>query len=558
MWQQVLWAETPNWSHSDVLREFWTHLRMEVRFRTLLHYRLGSCDCWFDDVLGSDNSTALMWNNQTYPHYLRHRQDADILAVSCLRFQQYQEVLIALSAMLDQIRSTPVVLQLCGDEDSNQELNSARLMLKQSQDLKMPNVVLLSWKFVTSGTLYSYEMFPEFKVQTLVYQAYRTLFPYKLSNLKGYPIRTIPDNSEPHTIVQRMWNGSITIKGPVWQLMVEFVKHLNGTLQLPIEPHPERSFKLVEILDLVRNQTVDIAASLRPYSVHVQRSSTHIYGFPMMVGNWCAMLPTERVIGSHEALTRLMESPWTWLVLLLLYGLHRFLVLKTRLRSSLVHLIKLLINLALICFLQAQLSAYFIGPQKVNHIANMQQLEESGLKIRGMRSEFMEYPIDMRIRHASSFLLHDVFFDLTQYRNNFNTSYGYTVTSAKWQLYKEAQRHFRRPLFRYSEDICVQKLSLFSLILQDNCLYRHENKRFILRMHEAGLIYLWYRRSYYVMVTAGRFPIGDLSTVHQAQPICLSEWQYVVSLYGAGLLFSVLVFVIELTVHYVNVCLNNL
>ncbi|EDV54011.1 uncharacterized protein LOC6554443 [Drosophila erecta] len=558
MWQQVLLAETPNWSRSDVLQRFWTHLRLEVRYRTLLHYRVGSCECWFDDVMGSADSTALMWNNQTYPHYLRQRQDSDMLSVSCLRFHQYQEVLLALSVMLDQILYIPVVLQLCGDEDSNQELNSARLILKQSQDLKMINVVLLSSKFFTSGTLYSYEMFPEFKVKTLVYQAYLKLFPYKLGNLKGHPIRTIPDNSEPHTIVQKISNGSITIEGPVWQLMVEFVKHINGTLQLPMEPHPDRTIKLVQVLDLVRNETVDIAASLRPYTVNVKRSSSHVYGFPMMVGNWCSMLPTERVIRSHEALARLMKSPWTWLILLVLYGVHRFLVLKTRLRISLVHLIKLLINLALICFLEAQLSAYFIGPQKVNHISNMQQLEESGLKIRGMRAEFMEYPIEMRSRYASSFLLHDVFFDLAQDRNNFNTSYGYTVSSVKWNLYKEAQRHFRRPLFRYSEDICVQKLSLFSLILQSNCLYRHENRNFILRMHEAGLISLWYRRSYYVMVAAGRFPKGDLSTVRQAQPIRWSEWQYVELLHVAGLLFSVVVFVIELTVHYVNVCLNNL
>lgn len=558
MWQQVLLAETSNWFRSDVLQRFWTHLRVEIRFRTMLNYRLESCDCWFDNVLGSDNSTALLWNDQTYPHYLRHRQDTDILVVSCLRFHQYQEVLLALSLMLDQMRSMPVVLQLCGDEDSMQELNSARLLLKHSQDLKMPNVVLLSSTFFTSATLYSYEMFPEFNVQKLVYQAYLTLFPYKLGNLKGHPIRTVPDNSEPHTIVRKTLNGSIAIDGPVWQFMIEFAKHINATLQLPIEPHPEKSIKLVQILDLVRNQTVNIAASLRPYSLNVQRSSTHIYGSPMMVGNWCMMLPTERVIGSHEALTRLMKSPWTWLILLLFYSVHRFLAQKTRLRSSLIHLIKLLINLSLICFLQAQLSAYFIGPQKVNHISNMQQVEESGLKIRGMRGEFMEYPIDMRSRYASSFLLHDLFFDLAQYRNSLNTSYGYTVTSVKWELYKEAQRHFRRPLFRYSEEICVQKLSLFSLIQQSNCIYCYRSRIFILRMHEAGLIRLWYRRSYYVMVTAGRFPIGDLSTVHRAQPIRWTEWQNVVLLHGVGLLFSVVVFVIELTVHYANVCLNNL
>ncbi|XP_017015541.3 uncharacterized protein Ir94f [Drosophila takahashii] len=555
MWQQVQLVETP--PLAEVLQRLWTHLREEIRFRTLLYYRLSSCDCWFEGILETSNSTNLLWDDRTYPHYLRHRQDMDVLAVACLSFSEYNEVLIALSLMLDQIRSMPVVLQLCGQEDPIQEQKSAWILLNRVRELKMPNVLLLSWNFLSSRTFYAFDFFPEFKVTRQIYQSWLTLFPYKLGNLQGHPILTLPDNSQPHTIVQKDSNGSLVISGAVWRFMQEFVQYINGSLQLPMDPVPGRTLRYAEVLDLVRNQTLDIAASLRPYR-HVQRSNQHIYGYPMMVGNWCLMLPTESVLSSHEALSRLMESPWIWLLLLILYIGHTWLTQKMDLKYPLIHLLKPLTFLALLCLLQAQLSAYFIGPQQVNHITSMQQVQDSGLKIRGMRGEFMEYPIDMRSRYASSFLLHDLFFDLTKYRDSFNTSYGYTVTSVKWQLYKEAQRQFRRPLFRYSEDICVQKLSLFSLILQSNCLYRYQLKEFITRLYETGLIRLWYRRSYYVMVKTGSFHIGDIPTSHQAQTIRWSEWQYVVGVFGMGLLFSTTVFVIELTVHCVNVCLVNL
>ncbi|XP_020809305.1 uncharacterized protein LOC110184991 [Drosophila serrata] len=557
MWQQVKLAETANWSGAEVFQRFLAHLKFEIRFRTLLYYRLNSCECWFDGLLGSDNYTALLWNDEEYPHYLRPRQDLDIVGVVCLRLSQYKEVLRAFSIMLDQIRSMPVVLQLCEEDDPSQDQNSTELIFRLSVELQILNVLLLSWNFLRSRTFYAYELFPKFQITKRIYDTHLTLFPYKLGNLQGHPIQTMPDNSEPHTIVERSLNGTYIISGPVWQFMTEFARHVNGSLQLYGEPVIGQTLRYAQVLDLVRNGTIDIAASLRPH-VRVQRDNIHVFSYPLYVGDWCTMLPVERVLSTHEALTRLMQSPFTWLYMLLLYAVHCLMARRGHLRHRLFHLKKLLIHLALICFLQAQLSAFFIGPQQDNHITNMQQLEKSGLHIMGFRREFTEYPIDMRSRYASSFLLQDVFADVVKHRNKFNLTYGYTVTSAKWQLYREAQRHFRRPLFRYSQDICVQKLSLFSLILKSNCMYRYQLKAFIIRLQEGGFVHYWYRRSFYVMVKAGRLHFEDLSTSHRVRPIRWSEWQYVLALYGAGLLASFVVVVIELTIHYVNVCLRNL
>ncbi|XP_070136806.1 uncharacterized protein Ir94f [Drosophila bipectinata] len=316
------------------------------------------------------------------------------------------------------------------------------------------------------------------------------------------------------------------------------------------------SLEYSQILDLVRNNTVDIAASLRPYtSVH---SNLHRFSYAGMVGSWCTMLPMERTLSSQEALGRLMQTPWSWLYLLLLYGAHSVLAQRKLLRTRLFSIVKPMTHLLLLCILLGQLSALFIAPQQLNHIKNIREMEQAGVRIMGIRAEFPEYPFDLRSRYATSFLLKDGLSEVATHRNGFNTTYAYTVTSVKWLFYNEAQSYFRHPLFRYSEDICVQKLSIFALILRENCLYHDRLGVFILRLHAAGLLRFWYRRSFFEMVEAGSIRLEDKSQPHHYQPISWPDWQYVLIIYGVALTTSLTVFFIELAVYHVNVWLDNL
>ncbi|KAH8278421.1 hypothetical protein KR018_002979 [Drosophila ironensis] len=556
MWQQMQLADTPNWTGAEGLHQFWGHLRVQHRFRTLLYYRLNSCECWMEQQLRGGNASTMVWDDKEYPHFLRKHQDDDLLVVLCLGFVQYPDVLNALSVMLDQLRSVPVVMQLC-DSGHNpiQELAMASEILQLGYKFLMINILLLSSSFYRSNIYYTFDVFPKFKLIKSVFRPRILLFPQKLANLGGYAIRTLADNSEPHTIVRKSADGEIIISGPIWQLLEEFIRNLNGTIHRAIVPPPGNIIKLAQVVDLVRNNTVDVAATLRPFTL---MKNYQQYSYPAITGSWCTMLPMERVLSSHNALGSLMQSPLTWVYLLLLYVAHRLLSQRRFLQARVFAALNPMAHLLLVCILQAQLSAFFIEPQQMNHITSLRQLEQSGLRIMGNRAEFSDYPIEMRSRYASSFLLKDVFNDLAQHRNSFNTSYGYTVTSIKWMLYKEVQSYFHRPLFRYSNDICVQKLSLFSLVIRKNFLLRYQLKHFILRLHAGGLLRFWYRQSYHEMIQAGRMRLEDMSTPHQFQPISWSEWQYVTIFYGAALVASLGVFVVELAVYYVNVCLENL
>ncbi|KAH8337689.1 hypothetical protein KR074_007000, partial [Drosophila pseudoananassae] len=548
--------DNSKWSAAQVLHQLWSHLSTERRHRTLLYYRLNSCSCWMEDFLASSNASTMVWDDHEYPHYLRHHQDSDLLGVVCLKTSQYREVLNALKVMLNQMRNVPVIVQLCESDDGIEEEVSSENILQLSLEYLMINVLILSTEFLKSKILYTFDIFPKFKLIKKVYKTDLILFPPKLGNHEGYPIRTIPDNSQPHTIVGKSPTGEIKVTGPIWKLLVEFVRYLNGTIQLVSVPRIGYTLKYSQILDLVRNNTVDIAASLRPYTA--LHSNLHRFSYAGMVGSWCTMLPMERTLSSQEALGRLMQTPWTWLYLVLLYGAHKLLAQRRLLRTRLFSIVKPMTHLLLLCILLGQLSALFIAPQQLNHIKNIREMEQAGVRIMGIRAEFPEYPFDLRSRYASSFLLKDGLSEVAKHRNGFNTTYAYTVTSVKWIFYNEAQSYFRHPLFRYSEDICVQKLSIFALILRENCLYHDRLGVFILHLHAAGLLRFWYRRSFFEMVEAGSIRLEDKSQPHHFQSISWQDWQYVLIIYGVALTASLAVFSIELAVYYVNVWLDNL
>ncbi|EDW84410.2 uncharacterized protein Dwil_GK14115 [Drosophila willistoni] len=176
----------------------------------------------------------------------------------------------------------------------------------------------------------------------------------------------------------------------------------------------------------------------------------------------------------------------------------------------------------------------------------------------GLRSESFLYPDEMKITYASSFCLQDRFKTFMEHRSSFNATYGYTVSSVKWALYREQQNYFKKPLFRYSTNLCIQKLSLFALLMNENCLYRDHLHEFIIRLSEYGLIRFWNRQSLYDMMEANRLRLADLSTPLRAQALHWEEWLYVAVLYGFGLLVGLVVFFSELMVYYINVYLDNL
>ncbi|XP_064550998.1 uncharacterized protein LOC135437090 [Drosophila montana] len=403
MWKEQ--QSVNDWPSAEQLASFWWHLKGELGFRTLLYYQSKKCRCSIENLLDERNltTTTLVWNNASNAPYLRLKQNVDILGLVCLDSDLFEPVLIALSTMLNHMREVPLLLQICTkDPDKTSILELGPQILKRCKDLLMPNVLLLLNDFFTSspGMIYAYQMFPTFRLLSQVYHAGLQLYPYKLANLQGQVIRTRTDLTQPYLLVYKDRNGKLITTGVLWHFMKAFARYLNATLELSYDSNSSRSVRdsYFKLLPHIQNGTTDVTTSLFPVTYSSSRD-LNIFSSPVIINSWCTMLPVERVVSPREAMTGVLESPWMWLYLGIVYWLIRHLYERRMPGRPILILLPSLIQLTLLCAVVAQLSALFIRPQKLRMISNLEQLNASGLKIIGARAEFKQYPDDMRIKY---------------------------------------------------------------------------------------------------------------------------------------------------------------
>lgn len=557
MWKDLQYIEQKR--STKELLSLWRHLRRELEFRTLLFYRTPNCHCWLEDILEQDNlsTTIYLWTSQKKPQYLKLQQSLNIFGLVCMAAEEFNEVLAALSRMFNHMREIPMLLQIgCDSQPSDGTEAIAKVILRRCYELLIPNVIFLASDFFSAGNLYAYHNYPVFQVYTVNYNSNIILYPYKLGNLCGQPIRVEPNILEPFTIASKARNGSIIITGMLWRLIEEFTRYYNGTLKLNNDITGPKSLMLhFSMLQNLANDTVDISAAVFPTRFSTIESFP-FFSYPLMVRTWCIMLPVERIISFSEAMIGVLQSPWMWLYISIIYGLFRWLNgLSWRGRSH-ISLVFSLMRLTFICSVLAQLSAMFIHPQQLKRIETFEQIKLANIPIMGWRGEFNMYPEELRIRYATLFISHENLVEFLKLRQSFNTSFAYTVGEDKYMMYKETQKYFKRPLFRYSYDLCMRRINPHSLLYQENWLFRHQFDAFVLRLQHSGILDWWQSNGLYDMIRAGHATLRDLSTEVNARPITWKDWQFVMTLYAYALASALVMLLFELSVYYVNVCLT--
>lgn len=557
MWKDLQYIDQKR-STQD-LSSLWRHLRRELEFRTLLFYRTQKCRCWLEDILGQVNlsTTINLWTTQKKPQYLKPQQSVDLFGLVCMAAEEFIEVLEALSQMLNHMREIPVLLQIgCNSRPSEETSAIAAVILRRCYELFIPNVMLLASDFFSAGNLYAYRNYPIFQVYTVKYNSQIILYPYKLDNLHGQSIRVQPSIQEPFTIVSRAPNGSLIITGMICRLMEEFARYYNGTLKFNYDITGPKSMMLhFKMLKNLANDTMDISTAFFPM-YYSTKETFPFFSYPFMVSSWCVMLPVERIISPTEAMIGVLQSPWMWLYISIIYGIFHWLKGMSWRGSSYISLFISLMRLSLICSLLAQLSAMFIHPQQLKRIETFEQLKLANIPIMGWRREFNLYPEELRIRYATMFISHDNYMEFIKLRMGFNTSFAYTISEDKYKMYKEMQKYFKRPLFRFSYDLCMLRINPQSLLYQENWLFRHQFDSFVHRLQPSGILRLWHKKGLFDLIQAGHATLRDLSTEMKARPITWIDWQFVLTLYAYALASASVMFLFELSVYYVNVCLT--
>lgn len=117
--------------------------------------------------------------------------------------KEFNEVLEGLSG-LNHMREIPMLLQIgCDSQPLDGTEAIAKVILRRCYELLIPNVMFLARDFFSAGNLYAYHNYPVFQVYTVKYNSNIILYPYKLGNLHGQPIRVEPNIQEPFTIATR-------------------------------------------------------------------------------------------------------------------------------------------------------------------------------------------------------------------------------------------------------------------------------------------------------------------------------------------------------------------
>ncbi|EDV91458.1 GH13931 [Drosophila grimshawi] len=356
----------------------------------------------------------------------------------------------------------------------------------------------------------------------------------------------MPDLSEPNTILYSDKEGNARVIGYVWNLVEEYARKHNAGVQLIDQVLEGKRLTRIQLLDMARNNVIDIGAAMQPLTLSHSEEYRE-YTYPVQVASWCTMLPLEPILEVREM--------YAWMMPGVTFGFLSLLWLIYELRNGRWHRHRRLLAigwkvlaLMLACNVQGRLITLFIAPPAKPTISNFDALSNSRLRIFSLRFEHSLYDFDLRTRYAPAFYLSDKISELLQLRNSMNTTYAYTVTHTKWQLYAEQQTSRLRPLFYYSENFCLYRFMSFALVMPESSPHRNNFHHYTLQLGQSGILQHWVRRSFYYMVQAGKLHRQDLSEPRHFNPLAPQDLHIILRAYALGVLISLTLFIVELLV----------
>ncbi|KAH8289586.1 hypothetical protein KR054_007444 [Drosophila jambulina] len=527
------------------------------RDSTMLYYNPAGLDCSWS-VLWQRNLThhpQIVWQQSDPCPDLYNRFKSDILVLACLSPGSLGELqLKSLAISLRHLRAVPVLMEIA-DMDRETE---ARAYLSICLHSQLLNVELYFRDYKKSLILYSYQAFPHFRLIRRLPVAGK-IFGNKLENLQGHRLRVLPDLSPPNTFDYRDARGDLQLAGYLWDFIVTYAYWRNASLEV-IRPAwraggaPESFF----MLELTGNGTVDFGLT----TTLITKRNVNLldqYTYPVLISSWCTMLPVEKSIPKDDLYGRIVcPGAMVLLMVILLLGYLAFAYVKLVRECTWLSILPWMMALILFTISSAQLLSLLISPPPRKRIESFDDLLHSGVRIMGMSNEFYNMDGIFRAKYAAVFHLTSDPDELYELRNHFNSSWGYTIALIKWLVIDQQQRHFARPLFRLSTDLCFNDYMPTSFVLAPDSVYYESLKDFTLKAAQAGLMQHWIVKSFYDMVRAGRMSLQDYSELLVLEPLSMDDLWHTWLIFGTAIAVASGVFLLELTVFYVNVFLNSI
>ncbi|XP_039958887.1 uncharacterized protein LOC120773832 [Bactrocera tryoni] len=475
---------------------------------------------------------------------LERLNDEKIL-IRCLPKSLSRELLDPMVNCLGNKRNTRILF--IWDQEYTAASSERRLQLQKQQQLlfeycaemRLLNVIAIYRDYLKDGHFYTFSYFPEFHLQRKTMD--EDCFPNRIKDLEGVAIRVAPDQLEPWSLVWRNSNGDTKIGGFLTRFVREFAKRSNGTVSYPMAVTPERAPTLTELMFLLQNNSIDIAAGTTTI-----KSSDMAVSMVILPIDWIIMLPLPAQIPDSEIFLMLLNSSLGLLLFTLLFVfslvltvealllqrrnavencLFFFWILTNVVLRSIIgqpssskvgvsaKLIKRFLYMTLFLsgifmstLISAGLQSYLTSPVRYPRINTFEEFLKSDITIKTSQAGYRALDLYLSRRNLKSvkkkFIFSSSLEKLQRQRTYLDTRYGYTMFSNLWDVLARYQTYLPQPLFYVSKQLYIAKGMPLVMPLQNHSIYKEAFNIMINRLHAVGLTDLWKRQVYEDMVVA--------------------------------------------------------
>ncbi|XP_011184145.2 uncharacterized protein LOC105213192 [Zeugodacus cucurbitae] len=566
------------------IKELIERIQTEDRFVSYFLQRNHASDC-VDEDLAKNFKLPFMQLNESKRVYVRGTGNSILLVILCISRLTDKDFLLKFAKQLQHIRSRRILV-IHNDKLAASTRTEIETFFRNCMQVKFLHVILVHRDFTETNVFHSLNQFPEFELETRDLRTTASIYPNRFVNAKEKKLSVLADQIEPITMLYEK-GDTLILEGYIGYFMKAFALKYNFRLWLPIvyEPSIVRVISMEEIRQAARNGSIDVGASL---STPQKEANLHEYIYPIEFFQWLTMLPVEPPLETYYFFISIF-SPTSLIGIFLfsycvcvLYGLQLKLRRKTlywnrallllllmpwhldllrgllnqstamRLNSVTRRIIFILVFAlggTLNNFFSTKMVNWLTVPPHEQPIEKFREVAEHNLQIQIPEPDVAEIKFYRGEKFWKKYnRVFNVVKSVDEFQENIrkmDTRYGYLMNTLVWPIVEQRQRYFKNPLFRLSQNLYYTKGSLLSLPISENSIYKDLLSNFSLRSRESGLLDYWYSRTFYTMVSIGRFNLTDLSKKYTHEVLTLKEFEWVWITYGVGIGLSVLVFIFE-------------
>ncbi|XP_037903213.1 uncharacterized protein LOC119646707 [Hermetia illucens] len=435
---------------------------------------------------------------------------------------------------------------IIGNEDVNSILETVKIALKGLHEARVVFVVIseissellqkiVSWCWIhrminvliltekpSNRTLdyeiFSFNPFPSLTIQKIPNNSpFKVLFPDKVEDLKGFPIRTVQKYDHPRSFKYISRKGHEKIGGYLWKAMTTWISHHNGKLEI-VDRNTSDVFNRMQVMKYLQTGQIDLV----PHFLSVDTEQTQnitssnyiffaksclivpqssqlfpgMYLFlPFHLDVWYVIIFATFYISLVESICifivhgkfDLMES-FCNVILGISYQASNQKYFKYR-PYLVVHVQLMILGFILTNLYLALLSSFLTATVYEAQADTYEDIDKSGVKVmieKDVIGFFLNTKIPLKWKHVFYGTDRKTY---TESLRNINPKYGYFLTIDKFLVIDSFQKPLKRPIFHLTS--IELGGSWAGLTVRDDLVFLDSLNRFVTRTFDIGLREKW-------------------------------------------------------------------